>query len=322
MKTILKKIKKSTKVAVFGHQSPDGDCLGCLSAISFLCKALNKEVYAFIDDDIPTRYSFLDISFINSIEFDKDSYDLFISVDVADKHQLGKYETVFNENKNTISIDHHSIRDLVSDITYVDKTSSCSELLYKLITISRIKLNKSVSTFLYMGVSDDTGCFMHDNTTSNSHYVAGKLIENGADYELVNYNLFKLVTKRTYELTKKLDAIIQERESIRFVVVDQKFMQDNNCQKSDFGDYVNTLLNFEGTKISFTMIEKQQGIFSLSFRSLKKYDVAKVASNFGGGGHKQAAGGRIGGNMKKCLEKVLNCVEAEIRNGDNVNVNR
>ena len=321
MRTILKKIKKSTKVAVFGHQSPDGDCLGCLSAISFLCKMLNKEVYAFIDDSIPTRYSFLDTSFINSIEFNKDSYDLFISVDVADKHQLGKYESLFNGSDNTISIDHHSVRDLVSKITYVDKTSSCSELLYKLITISRIKLNKSVSTFLYMGVSDDTGCFLHDNTTSNSHYVAGKLIENGADYKLVNYNLFKLVKKKTYELTKKLDAIIQEREGIRFIVVDQKFMQENNCQKSDFGDYVNTLLNFEGTKISFTMIEKQQGIFSLSFRSLKEYDVAKVASNFGGGGHKQAAGGRIGGNVKKCLEKVLNCVEAEIRNGDNVNVN-
>ena len=321
MRIILKKIKKSTQVAVFGHQSPDGDCLGCLSAISFLCKALNKEVYAFIDDDIPTRYSFLDTSFINSIEFDKDSYDLFVSVDVADKHQLGKYESLFNGSDNTISIDHHSVRDLVSKITYVDKTSSCSELLYKLINISRVKLNKNVSTFLYMGVSDDTGCFLHDNTTSNSHYVAGKLIENGADYKLVNYNLFKLVTKKTYELTKKLDAIIQEREGIRFIVVDQKFMQENNCQKSDFGDYVNTLLNFEGTKISFTMIEKQQGIFSLSFRSLKEYDVAKVASNFGGGGHKQAAGGRIGGNVKKCLEKVLNCVEAEIRNGDNVNVN-
>ncbi len=321
MKTILQKIKQSTSVAVFGHQSPDGDCLGCLSAIYFLCQKLNKNVNAFVDDNLPNRYAFLDTRFLNSIPFDSKNYDLFISVDVADKHQLGTYASVFNEKNNTISIDHHLIRNLTSQITYVEYTASCSEIVYDLIKTSKIKLTKDVSTFLYMGVSDDTGCFMHDNTTSNSHYIGAKLMELGADYKLVNYNLFKLVTRKTYELTKKLDELIQERNGVRYVIVSQDFMQNNNCDKSDFGNYVNSLLNLQGTKVSFTMVEKQHMVYSLSFRSLKNYNVANVASKLNGGGHRQSAGGRVAGNIKTCLKKVLDYVDEEIKNGDKISDN-
>lgn len=321
MKTILKKIKKSNRVAVFGHQSPDGDCISCLYAITFLCKQLNKTVDAFIDDDIPTRYKFIDTSFINNKIFDKENYDLFISVDVADKHLLGKYKDAFNKDNQTISIDHHAIRDLVSDITYVEKTASCAEILYKLLKVSKFKLDSRVSTFLYMGVADDTGCFLYDNTTTDSHYIAGKLIENGADMSSVNYHLFKLVTNKTHELMKKIDEIVEEKDGIRYVVVNQKFMQKNDCQKSDFGDYANTLLNYENTKIAFTMFEKQNKVYSLSFRCLKNYNVAEVASKLGGGGHNQAAGGKISGDEKECLQKVLNLVSEELKRGDK-NANR
>lgn len=316
MKEILKKIKHSSKVAVFGHQSPDGDCVGCLAAISFLCEKFGKTVDAFVDDEIPSRLLFLDTKFINKCEFDEKNYDLFISVDVADKHQLGKYSVVFDDNHSTISIDHHSIRDLVSTITYVDKKASCCEILFELLSLSKVQLNSWVATFLYLGVSDDTGCFMHDSTTSYSHYVASKLLDDGADFATVNYNLFKLVTKKTYELTKKLDEMAKTDNGIRYVVVSQKFLKDNDCKKSDFGDYVNALLNLEGTKISFTMIEIQKDFYSLSFRSLKDYNVANVASKFGGGGHPQAAGGRIGGDKDVCLNKVIDELKLEIQHKD------
>ena len=316
MKNILKKIKHSNKVAVFGHQSPDGDCVGCLAAICFLCEQFGKTVDAYVDDEIPLRLSFLDTKFINKHEFNENDYDLFISVDVADKHQLGKYSIVFDDNHDTISIDHHSIRDLVSKITYVDKKASCCEILFELLTLSKIKLNSWVATFLYLGVSDDTGCFMHDSTTSYSHYVASKLFDYGADFQNVNYHLFKLVTQKTYELTKKLEKLAKTDGGIRYVVVTQNFLKDNNCKKSDFGDYVNTLLNLEGTKISFTMVEIQKDFYSLSFRSLKSYNVANVASKFNGGGHPQAAGGRIGGYKDVCLKNVIDELKLEIHNKD------
>ena len=81
--TIIKTIKKSNRVAVFGHQSPDGNCLGSISAISFLCKKLGKQVDCFIDDDLPLKYQFISYSNLNQCEFDINNYDLLICVDVA-----------------------------------------------------------------------------------------------------------------------------------------------------------------------------------------------------------------------------------------------
>ena len=74
MKQIISLIKKSKNVAVFGHQSPDGDCLGSISAISFLIKNFGINVDAFIDDDIPPRLTFLKYDNINTKDFKERIY--------------------------------------------------------------------------------------------------------------------------------------------------------------------------------------------------------------------------------------------------------
>ena len=157
MKQLIKQLKKCKSVAVFGHQSPDGDCIGSISAISFLLKYYNANIDIFIDDDIPERLQFLNIDNINIKEFDKNNYDTLITVDVAGERLLGKYKEDFLSFKNTIVIDHHLNRDLKGSLfTYVDSTkASCCEILYQLIEQCKIKLDCQTATRIYAGVVDD-----------------------------------------------------------------------------------------------------------------------------------------------------------------------
>ena len=321
MKQIIKLIKKSKNVAVFGHQSPDGDCLGSISAISFLLENFGKKVDAFIDDDIHKRFDFMSFDNINQKEFDVQNYDLFISVDVAGYNLLGKYQDVFKENTNTIVIDHHASRSLCGKITYVDsQKSSCCEIIYELLKYAKIKPIKDIATKLYMGIVDDTGCFLHNNTTSLTHRYAGELIDLKADINEINYHLVKLIPKKNFEVWKLLDNEIIFDGGLTFIKIFEDFMQKNNFTKQDIGDYVNRLVNIENTKIAFVLLEKPNKVYSISLRSVFGYDVSHIAKQFGGGGHKQAAGGDIRENLDESIEKLVSLCKQEIKDKESDHV--
>ncbi len=317
IKLLLKKLKQSKNVAVFGHQSPDGDCLGSISAICFLCKKYNKNVDAYIDDVISKKYEFLNLNFIKNENVEFNKYDLIISVDVASLKLLGKYGNGFISHNNSIVIDHHSNRDLIGKLNYIDcKKASCCEIIYEIIKESKQKIDSSTATFLYLGIADDTGCFVHDNTEYSSHLVASNLFKLGANYKNINYNIFKLTTQKTFDITNKLNNIIKFIDGVRYVVITMDFMKDNDFTKHDVGDYVNKLVNLEDTKIAFLMTEKQKSVYSINLRSLINYDVSKVAQKFNGGGHKQASGGEIRGKLEDCEKLIVEeCLKA-VRLGD------
>lgn len=319
MNQIIKILKKSKRVAVFGHQSPDGDCLGSISAIHFLLQNLGKRVDAFIDDNIPKMYNFLQFDYINAIEFEKNKYDLLISVDVASKRMLGKYSEIFDNFEKTVVIDHHKNRDLNGKYTFVDKNkSSCSEIIFDMVIMAKQKPTKDIATKLYMGVVDDTGCFLHSNTTSSTHITASKLIEYGANVDLVNYNIIKLITKKNFLATKVLNNEVVFSSGLTYVIINEKLMSENGFTKQDISGYVNMLCNIEDTKIAFVMTEKQNGVFSVSLRSNVGYDVSNIATTFGGGGHTQASGCEISQDVEENTKRLINLCKKEIKGKNNV----
>ncbi len=320
MKQIINLIKQSKSVAVFGHQSPDGDCLGSISAISFLIESFGINVDAFIDDDIPPRLTFLEYDNINKKDFDLSNYDLLITVDVASDRLLGKYKDIFLNFSKTIVIDHHKNRKLQGTlVTYVDnKKASCSEIIFELINTAKINITKDIATKLYMGVVDDTACFLHDNTTSSTHYVGAKLLELGADLHRINYNIIKKIPRKTFEIRQLLNSQIVFDGQLTYIVISGKFMMKHNFTKVDIGDYVNMLVNLENTKIAFTVVEKQKNVFSVSLRSISGYDVSHIASALGGGGHSQASGFEIREDFKDNLDKLIKLCKDEIEQVSNV----
>lgn len=307
MKQIIKLIKKSNRVAVFAHLSADADCLGSQSAISFLCKKLGKKVDNYIDDEKIAAYcTFIETNVNLGAVFNPNDYDLLIAVDIAAERMLGKYKHDFKNHSNTIVIDHHSERDLQGKYTYVDSTvSACGEIIYDILKMSKIEIDKTIATNLYSAIAGDTGCFMHDNTTMSSHIKAGELIALGADFSLANYNLFKFTSKKEFSLRTLLNGIMVQSEGVSYCIVEEKMLEKGGYDIDDVGDYVNTLLSLEGTKIAYLVKEKGKNAYSVSLRSLKGYDVSHIAQKFGGGGHIQAAGFYFGGKLKEFEKELL-----------------
>jgi len=54
------------------------------------------------------------------------------------------------------------------------------------------------------------------------------------------------------------------------------------------------------------MVEEKKNFLTISFRARGGFDVAKIAQELGGGGHKEAAGARIlGMSFTEAVSKVL-----------------
>ena len=79
---------------------------------------------------------------------------------------------------------------------------------------------------------------------------------------------------------------------------------------SDTEDIVNMTLNVGGTQVAVIMVEQPSGGFKISFRSRSQVDCSKLAEQFGGGGHKAAAGAFVPGPLAEAQKKVLDAARA------------
>ena len=126
MEFILSKIKEYNRIIIFGHERPDGDCIGSQYGLYNIIKETypNKEVYI-------TGESSEYVGFIGKPELIDDSLfkgSLAICVDCANGERLSDQR--YKNCDYSIKIDHHINVDSFCDYEYVDTTSpACAQIL-------------------------------------------------------------------------------------------------------------------------------------------------------------------------------------------------
>ncbi len=312
----LKIIKKAKSIALFSHSSPDPDTVGSVVALYNALEKQGKIVDIFCEDNIPETYNFLaETKKYNEKEFNKDSYDLLIAVDVAGNNMLGKFQENFDTHKNTLRLDHHIKGELEAKNNVVKIYSACAILIYETIKGLKVKIDTTISTPLYFALCGDTGLFRNNNTDSKTFKVASELLELGADIRKVYTEFFDKKTVPYLKLTSNTLLNAEINDEFGFVVMTasakdfEKFGVDSS---ESVGNLANTYLNC-GYKISAVLKEKEDGIHG-SFRSKFEYDCSEIARVFGGGGHKNASGFKIEKPLAEAVKDVQNAVIEYLKN--------
>jgi len=319
---IVNEIKSSKNIVLTAHINPDGDALGSLLAFYFMineyCKKNNtkKMVKIIIDDKLPKYMRhFKDTELIWSYEkfseefkqnFQNDKkFDLFISLDCANEERYGKSIEIKKLSKKSINIDHHISNTEHADFNYVEDICSTGELLYQFLKIFDIELTKKIAEYMYLGIINDTGNFRHDNVTPHTFLVCSKLIEAGVNNHKIANIIFAVSEKQVDFIgevykNKKID------EKYKFVsyYLTQSKMKELGIEKDDTNSTSEMLLKIEGMEISLFVREEEDGSLKGSFRANDKYNVNKIASIFGGGGHIKAAGFKTDLSFEEILEKM------------------
>ena len=326
-KEIVNEIKLSKSIILTAHINPDGDALGSLLAFYFMiddfCKKNNMEkmIKIVVDDKLPkyTRH-FEDTELIWSYEkfgeefkhnFQNDEkFDLFISLDCANEERYGKAIEIKKLSKKSINIDHHISNTEHADFNYVEDICSTGELLYQFLEIFEIELREKIAKYMYLGIINDTGNFRHDNVTEHTFFVCSKLIGAGVNNHKIANIIFEVSEKKVGfigELYK--NKKINERYKFINYYLTQEKMKELSIEKDDTDGAAEMLLKIEEMELSLFVREDVDGSLKGSFRANDKYNVNKIASIFGGGGHIKAAGFKTNLSFEKILEKTYQELE-------------
>ena len=234
--------------------------------------------------------------------------DLFISLDSSDLDRLGAGKEIAAKSNKLINIDHHITNGNFGDINIVDPSASATgELIYHLLKDYNLEIDKDIATCLYAAISTDTGSFMYDSTTKETHLIAADLIDKGIDKNSIIVNLYQNRSiERTNLFIKALNTLeFHCNNNVGFVFVTQEMLKECNASMEDAEGIVSYIRDIEGIEVACIFKEHKEDEIKLSIRSKAIVDVSKICMEFNGGGHKRAAGCTIYDNIVAAKEKIL-----------------
>lgn len=305
---VIKAFKKNKSFLIVTHINPDGDALGCQLALAKLLKKLKKKVYLYSEGKAPAMYGFL--PGINEIKVfsskSKVRFDTALIIDCPTIDRVGKPSKLIT-NQLKIYIDHHPGPKHAGAINLKDSTSaSCAEIIYDIHLAMKQKIDKATAELLYVGIATDTGFFKHPNTTSKSLLVASKLIKAGADAHNISREINQSSSlKRLHLLALTLNNLrLYEKDQIALMHTSLSMFKQTKTIAEDTEEFVNYPKSIKSVKVAIFIREIAKGKSKVSFRSDKSIDVNRIASVFGGGGHRQASGCVIEASLKD-IEKLI-----------------
>ena len=306
-------IEKSNTIVLSTHVNPDGDGLGSQLALYYYIKTINKECRIINTSGLPNLYNFLDPD--NIVEQYSDdlhseyfkNVDTVIALDIGDYKRMNQIKDEIIKNSiYSISIDHHPEDEDFFDLSLVDTSAPATGyLVWKYLMFNKYeKMPIHVANALYCALITDTGSFKYNSTNSDCHIMAAHLLECGVK----PYDIYDVVYERREMSQVRLLAFVinnlkfySDGEFAGYIIRQDDLDKCNSTHKDveGFTDFVRSI---KGVQVSFMILEQKYDI-RINLRSRGKYIINDIAKNFGGGGHKLAAGATI---LNKDCETIEN----------------
>ncbi|MCR4892522.1 MAG: bifunctional oligoribonuclease/PAP phosphatase NrnA [Lachnospiraceae bacterium] len=310
-------LREADTIGISGHVRPDGDAIGSSLALYLYIKKnySDKKVYVFLENP-SQKFAYLkglnEIADAGQLSI---NLDLFFALDLGDEERLGKAAALFRTAKKRVCVDHHISNKGFGDQYYIDaNASSTAELIYLLMDEERI--DEDIAKCVYTGIIHDTGVLQYSNTSRRTFEVTGKLIEFGFDFsEIIDSSFYE----RSYKQNLILGRVLMESQlspdgNCISSVVTRQIMEFYDATSHDLDGVVNQLLYTKDVECAVLMYEPRDTdpIYKVSLRSHNKVDVSVIAQEFGGGGHRKAAGFQRSGDPDIILKDIMTLVDQQL----------
>ncbi|MBL7084864.1 MAG: bifunctional oligoribonuclease/PAP phosphatase NrnA [Candidatus Omnitrophica bacterium] len=311
-KKIIKAIKGYSKFLITSHVNVEGDALGSELALASLLRKLGKTVRIVNADKPPVSYNFLPGANKVSCNLNKRSFQAAAVIDCATNQRIGKVARLIGPEKPIINIDHHIDNKRFGKINWIDpKASSVGEMIYRLFTLTKTKLDKKDALNIYTAILTDTGSFRHSNTTSKTLSICSKLLKFGINPAKVYSEIYESHTVQDVSLVTRLISKLSfaANKKIAWVVIAENDFRKIKGRHEVLDKILDLAKAIDVVKVVIIFSRINNRLVKLSLRSKGPIDVQKIAKLFGGGGHKLASGCVIEGSLKEAEQKVLRQVK-------------
>ncbi|MBX7046901.1 MAG: bifunctional oligoribonuclease/PAP phosphatase NrnA [Ignavibacteria bacterium] len=317
-KNIYDIIDKYRNIVITTHLVPDGDAIGSVLSMYYFLKSKGKNPVVINHSPTPPNFEFLDSGIIkvfynNQEENEKiiNECDLILVLDTNEYSRTKSMEQILrNSTKPKICIDHHlgiNDKDFTAYISDTDYPANCQLLFDFYKTIDADAIDDKIASLLYTGIMTDTGGFRFPRTSSQTFITAAELIQRGADpvelYDKVYGNTSLRKLKLISRFIHSLEFFNEGRLCIGYVT--QKDFGELGLKEDDMEGLSAYTMDIDKVRAGIVVVELKTGL-KLSFRSKGEINMNGLAKEFGGGGHKNAAGARVYDmNLHQLKEKIL-----------------
>ncbi len=303
------------------HIRPDCDALGSEIGMAGILQQLGKQVRIVNGHPTPPSIEFVDPAHMIEVVGETTAAadvkgDCFIVLDTSAWAQLGPMGDVLRGfDGQKLCIDHHVGEDDLGTEFFKDtRAEATGHLVAKLAKHLQVPITKPMATALYAAIATDTGWFRFGSTTSDTYRIIAELLDCGAVPAEIYGELYERDTLGRVRLRGRILSRTQSELDGRLVythVLKEDFTE-TGALPSDTEDAINLTLAIQGTQVAVIFVEQQEVGCKMSFRSRCAVDCNQLAREFGGGGHKAAAGAFIESSYENAASLVLPIVRKAV----------
>jgi bifunctional oligoribonuclease and PAP phosphatase NrnA len=312
---IIRTIERERTFLITSHVSPDGDAVGSMAGLGWLLRGLGKEVAIHSPDPIPSQYSWVEFPVPVTGEVPDLSATWTVVLDCGDRSRMGSALDRALVPERTILVDHHQNNPGMGAIDWIEPDrSSVGEMIAELAVGFGLPLKGALAQALYLAIVTDTGFFTFGNTTPRALELVGEMYRSGLNPGLLNATIQNQWTINRLHLQGRVleKAMLFLDGRVGLASIPSSLYDETGSTKEDTEGLVNALGRIKGVQVAALLRENGDGGVRFSLRSVGPTDVQRIARRFSGGGHRNAAGGTIDGDLEHARESLLAAIEESL----------
>ena len=289
------RLRQAKRVLLTSHRNPDGDAIGSELALAELAGAFGIETVIVNRDAAPISLTELPgveaVVVADSLPADfPEGFDLVITVECPELDRAG-FDGL--DRVPILNIDHHMANPAYGEVNYLDEEApAVGEMVWSMFKTAGVEPSLDAAVNAMVALTTDTGDFRYSNAKPRAFRAAAEMVERGADpptiSEWVHDGRSEASVRLLGEALKTLRFFCGGR--LASLAVDEAAFARADADSTDTDEIINIPRAVAGVEAVIFCKQWEPGLVKVSLRSRGRVDVRQVAAEFGGGGHKNAAG--------------------------------
>jgi len=306
-KAIARILREQDEFLVTAHVGPDGDAIGSMAALGFMLQRLGKRFTLYNASGLPRDLQWLRLPAPIQDHLPQCPSCWTIMLDCGDLQRGGQALADWVDKARLINIDHHLGNPDFGSVNWVDTSkSSTGEMVSELAKELGFPLEGALGEAVYLSLVTDTGHFSYDNTTPRTLELAAEIMRLGLKPGDFNSKLQNQQTLERILLWSRILSRIRllDQGKVALVTITRRDLDETGTDVLDTDGIINAVRRIKGVAVAASLREDGPEISKFSLRSTGEINVQSLATSFGGGGHRNAAGGTIAAPMAEA-ERIL-----------------
>jgi len=308
-------LKTEDDFLVAAHYNPDGDAIGSTCAVGHILTALGKKYTLYNPSGVPKRYDFVNkpAPIIDTLPEIMPKWTIVL--DCGAKDRIGDDLMARIDESRIIDIDHHLGNGDYGEANWVDvRQPAVGTMIAELALALEVPLVGGLAECIYLAVATDTGFFTYGSTTPESLELAARMLRHGLDMATMN----KLITKQWSEERMRLWTEVMNtvelyaEKKVAVAAITAEMYERTDTTSDDTENIINFILRLKPVRVAATLREEGPDTYKFSLRSYGDDNVQKIATRFGGGGHKNASGGSIQAPLDEAKTVLVDTIRGEL----------